>query len=61
MSAPEWLPDTGVRTLAQMRERNLGWLADIVEDMLGGDPFQEGSIALEILEAYREHELHMEA
>ena len=54
MTAPEWLPGIDVRTLAQMRARGLGWLADIVEGMLGGDPYQEGAIALDILEEYRE-------
>ena len=48
-------------TLAIMHERGAGWLADILTQMVGGDPWQEGLYAREILEAYRKHELKLEA
>ena len=53
--------EQNAETLRIMRELGVVWLADMLEQMLGGDPWQEGMYAKEILEKYRMYELHMEA
>ena len=42
-------PDEAEGLLSKMNESGLSWLTPILRSMLGGDPFQEGAFAKEIV------------
>jgi hypothetical protein len=44
--------DYTLALLPEMNAAGLAWLTPVIEDMAGGDPWQEGSSALDIAEAW---------